>query len=388
MAWVGGIALALASCGNKETNEALAKASKLDAQKQYVDANQVLVDALTARKNVLQGDTAPADQAAADALKKKVQADPEYLTLERAQIPLYLKLERSDMASVVYTDILAGSPNDRVIYDELKDTDPVLRAGASRVLGLLADPAAIQPLAQVAKDPDQDVRRAAVSALGSIKNPGVVPPLIAALKDPYWFVRSEAATALGQKGDGSSVRPLLDAVNDSDISVATASQTSLVYLCDNFQSAVSADDFADALKSANPKVVLVSAICLAILKDKRAVPALTHLIDSPDAIARLDAVKGLGQTGDPSVIPILRDTLKNPDRGATAGGDDQKRRELAINVRGWSIIGLGQLRDGTSLPELQALATDDTQPQSIRDAAAAAVRHIQGDAPTSATPGP
>ncbi|MEJ0000755.1 MAG: hypothetical protein WDO13_17250 [Verrucomicrobiota bacterium] len=43
-------ALALAACGNKETKAALDKSADLAKQKQYADANQVLVDALQARE--------------------------------------------------------------------------------------------------------------------------------------------------------------------------------------------------------------------------------------------------------------------------------------------------------------------------------------------------
>ena len=89
---------------------------------------------------------------------------------------------------------------------------------------------------------------------------------------------------------------------------------------------------------------------------------MEKLIDSPDPIARLDAVKGLGETGDPSVIPMLRQTLKNSD----------------VNMRGWSIIGLGNLKDQGSLADLQAIAGDNAEPDSIRAAANAAISKITG----------
>ena len=51
---------------------------------------------------------APTDSLGIDDLTKKIQADPEILKMERAQIPLYLYLERPDLASAVYADILGG----------------------------------------------------------------------------------------------------------------------------------------------------------------------------------------------------------------------------------------------------------------------------------------
>jgi HEAT repeat protein len=374
------MAALLASCGNKETKEALDKSANLEKQKQYYDANNVLMDALQARETKIRGDTGapPTDPAAIDALRKKVKSDPEIIKMERAQIRLYLHLERADMASTVYADILAGHPGDTVVYDTLRDPDPLIRAGAVRILGLVGKPDAIDALAAAAKDPEQDVRRAAVVALGSIKDdPKTVPPLIDALKDSYWFARSEAANALGLKQDARAVKPLLDTVSDKDDTVKTSAENALILLSKDLVTkskdvaTPAADEFFSHLSDPNPKVVLVAAVSLAIMKDARCIPTLQKLLESDDAISRLDAVKGLGETGDPSVIPTLRVTLKSTD----------------INMQGWSIIGLGNLKDQGSLADLQAIASDNAEPQSIRSAADTAVRKITG-AQTAAPAGP
>jgi len=358
---VTGTAVILAGCGNKETKEALQKAAGLEDQKQYQDANNILVEALRTRENKIRTAAgAPGDQAATDALLKKVQSDLEILKLERGQIPLYLHLERADLASAVYSDILAGNPDDTVVYDLLHDKDPLIRTGAVRILGLMGKPEAIDALVEAAKDPDQDVRRAAIAALGSIKDPRTVAPLIAALKDSYWFARSEAANALGQEHDGHAVKALLDTVTDPDSTVESSAETALLLLCRGPGAAAPADDFVSRLNDPQPKVVLISAVCLAILKDSRAIPVLLKLTASPDLTTRLDAVKGLGEAGDPSVIPTLRQTLKDPD----------------VNMRGWSIIGLGNLKDQGSLADLRAIEADASEPSTIKAAAEAAINHI------------
>jgi HEAT repeat protein len=358
---VVGTAATLAGCGNKETKEALGKANALEDQKQYLDANNVLVEALQAREAEIRADAGtPADQSATDALSKKVGADPEILKMERAQIPLYLHMERADMASAVYADILTGSPTDSVVYDLLHDKDPQIRIGAVRILGLTGKPEEIDALVSATKDSDQDVRRAAVAALGSIHDPRTVQPLIDALKDSYWFARSEAANALGQKQDGRAVKPLLDTVADADSTVESSAETALLILSQEPNATASPNDLAARLNDPNPKVVLISAVCLAMLQDARAVPVLEKLVTSTDQTTRLDAVKGLGETGDPTVIPTLRQTLKDPD----------------VNMRGWSIIGLGKLKDQASLPDLQAIEDDASEPSSIKSAAQAAINHI------------
>ncbi len=359
---VVGTTVILAGCGNKETKEALAKSNSLQNLKQYQDANTILVEALRAREAKLRADAGtPADQAAADLLAKKVQADPEILKMERAQIPIYLLWERADLASAVYADIVTGNPGDTVVYDLLNDPNPVIRMGAVRILGLAADAKAIPSLVSATKDSDKTVRRAAVVALGGIKDPRTIGPLVDALKDSYWDVRSEAANALGLEHNGLAVRPLLDAVTDPDTTVESSAETTLLFLCNGSTNPpVVPDDFAARLNDSNPKVVLISSVCLAILKDKRSIPVLMKLVASADLTTRLDAVKGLGEAGDPSVIPMLRQTLKDPD----------------VNMRGWSIIGLGNLKDQGALPDLQAIANDSTQPDSIKAAAVAAINHI------------
>jgi HEAT repeat protein len=364
-------ALPLAGCGHresKETTDALQQASALEDQKQYQDANSVLIDALRVRETKIRPATPPTDQSDLDAQTKQVESDPEILKMERAQVLIYLHLERADLAWAVYKDILSGNPDDSVVYDTLKDKDPLIRTGGVRVLGLAGKPDAIPALAAATKDEDKDVRRAAVAALGSITDPATVEPLLAALKDSYWFVRSEAAESLGQEKDARAVNSLIDAVADEDSTVESSAETALLQLCQ--APGVSPDDFASRLNDPNPKIVIISAYSLALMKDRRAIPVLLKLAAAPDLTTRLQATKGLGETGDPSVIPTLRQSLNDPD----------------VNMRGWSITGLGNLKDEGSLSALRAIAADASQPPKIQAAAAAAVNQITGQDATPASP--
>jgi HEAT repeat protein len=357
--------LALAACSTRETKQALQKASDLESQQHYDDANDVLVDALRAREAKIRArsDT-PTDSASIDALTKKVQADSEILKMERAQIPIYLHLDRADLASAVYSDILTGHPGDKVLIDLLKDKNAAIRTGAVRTLGLSGNADTLDALAGATKDTDEDVRRAAVAAVGTIKDPRTVPILINALNDTYWFVRSDAADALGRK-DVRAIPPLLDTVSDPDSNVESSAENALIALCS--APGVSSDMFATHLNDANPKIVMISAVCLAVLKDPRATPVLIKLAQSTDVPTRLHAVKGLGETGDPAVIPTLRQTLQDPE----------------VTVRGWSIIGLDKLKDQGSIPQLKALAADPTQTPNIREFAQKAVDHISGQPNTT-----
>jgi HEAT repeat protein len=363
-----GISLLLAGCGNRASQEALKKAQALADQKQYESANEVLVSALQARDAEVRAKLPPpTDQLSVDDQHKKLLADPEILKMERAQIPIYLHMERPDLASAVYADILAGDPDDTQVYGLLKDPDPAIRTGAVRVLGLAGQPKAIDALSAATKDSDKDVRRAAVAALGTIKDPATVPPLIDALKDSYWFVRSDAADALGRENDPRAIKPLLDVVADADSTVESSAENAVVMLCT--LKPLPSQDFADRLNDPNERIAIISAVCLALEKDPRATPILLKLTGSNDPATRLQAVKALGETGDPKVVPTLRQLLNDPE----------------INVRGWSIIGLGKLNDLGSVPTLRAIAADPKQSTSIQAAATAAVNHITGSTANAGT---
>jgi hypothetical protein len=310
--------VALTGCGNRETREALQKAGALEKQQQYQEADETIVAAEKAREAKIRAKLpAPTDATGADEVTKQVQSDPEILKMERAQIPLYLHWGRPDLASAVYTDILTGAPDDRTVFPLVQDPDPAIRTGAVRVLGLASEARAIDTLAAATHDSNQDVRRAAVAALGTIKNPATVPPLIDALKDSYWFVRSDAANALGVERDARAVKPLLDLTNDSDSTVQSSAENALIDLA---ATKAAPDDLAARLDDANPRTATVAAVCLALEKDPRSLAPLLKLAASADPKLRLNAVKALGDLGDPAGLPVLRSGLKDPDLNVRGSG--------------------------------------------------------------------
>ena len=361
-------ALALPACSTRETKQAIAKANDLASQQHYDEANSALIDALRAREEKIRANSdEPKDPDASAALTKKVQSDSEILKMERAQIPLYLKLDEADRAAAVFADITAGHPGDHALADLLQDKDVKIRTGIVRTLGLVASADSIDPLVKATGDLDEDVRSEAVSSLGMIQNARTVPPLVKALNDSYWYVRSQAADALAREKDPSAINPLLDTVSDPDKNVAGSAENALVSLCQ--QPKVSADIFQSHLDDANPKVAMIAAISLAVMHDPRATPILIKMAASTDADTRLHAVKGLGETSDPAVIPTLRQTLHDPE----------------VNVRGWSIIGLDNLKDTGSIAALRAMADDPNETLHIREFAGAAVTHLTSQTASDST---
>ena len=151
--------------------------------------------------------------------------------MERAQIPLYLHLERADLASAVYTDILAGHPGDTVVYDTLRDTDPADPHRGRAHPGPGGKPDAIDSLVggDEGPRPGRAPRRRGRAWIDQ-GHPEAVAPLIDALKDSYWFVRSErptpSARSMTPRGQTAARHRA-----DSDNTVKTRRKTRCLLLC-------------------------------------------------------------------------------------------------------------------------------------------------------------
>jgi HEAT repeat protein len=376
-ALLAGGAMTLAACGNKQTKDALDKATDLEKRQQFDEANIILVNALQDREAKITAAAGnPTDPAAVEALKKKVQSDSEILKMERAWVGLYLQWNRTETAVSVYGDILAGDPDDTSMSDFLRDPDKDIRKRAVEVLGLAADPKSpnlgktIDTLTSALKDSDATVRAAAIDALGATKDPRVFQPVVDELKDSDWNVRFEVIDTLSRIHDERVIAPLLNAAGDSDKTVRNSAHENLEGIASTDGTFAKPDDFVPRLNDPNPDIQMTAAECLGLLRDSRAVPVLMKLVTSSDPEVKLNAIKGLGEAGDRSALPALRPLINDPD----------------LNMRGWSIVGLGKLRDEDSLIDLEHIATDDAQPSTIREAAAASVEEIRSSLPPLVSP--
>ena len=101
----------------------------------------------------------------------------------------------------------------------------------------------------------------------------------------------------GLQKDPRAIKPLLDTVTDEDPSNVEGSAESALLLLAKVPG-VSADDFAAHLNDANQKIVMISAVCLVVMHDPRAVPRPDQIVGlDSDLTTRLQALKGLGRIG-------------------------------------------------------------------------------------------
>ena len=256
----------------------------------------------------------------------------------------------------------------------LKDEDWAIREEAATMLGTLRDPRAVAPLVSVLRDDDRAVRDAATAALLAIGEPAVttlgaclsdpvltvqelassvlvtiadarvLAPLMAALKSPDWIVRMHAAKALGRIQDPNAVAPLVPLLQDSVKAVREETSTALAAIGEAALSSL-----LTALTHTEWLVRLHAVEALGKTRSPEAVnPLLSVLFNDRDRAVREDAIRALGQIGDPRAVEFLVTAMKEPGL-----------RPLAIEA-------LGRIGDRCAVPVLITVLEAVDRPEFSR----------------------
>ena len=170
------------------------------------------------------------------------------------------------------------------LIEELKFPESAQRIVAAAALGRSKDVAAVPALVGVLGDADADFAREAATSLGLLANPAAVEPLVAVVKnrDGYFHnvVRLAAIHSLGQLADLRAVEPLIDAIKDPIAEVS-----------------------AEAIRS------------LALLSDPRRIPALLEVVRNEQGFyvgaTRQAAITGLAHVGGTQADCELRFVAAN-----------------------------------------------------------------------------
>lgn len=256
----------------------------------------------------------------------------------------------------------------------LRDEDWAVREEAANALGALKDSRAVLPLVQLLGDPDRSVRTAAIVSLTAIGAPAVVPvggclqhenlaiqeaassilssiadarvldSLITALGSADWIVRMHAAKALGRIRDARAVDALLPLLQDKVKAVREDVVAALALI-----GREAVDPLVATLVHAEWLVRLHAVEALGKLRAKEAVdPLLDLTFNDPDAAVREDAVRALGEIGDPRAVDFLLVVIKTP------------------GLRPIAIESLGKIGDRRAVPALVAVVTGESRPEVSR----------------------
>jgi HEAT repeat protein len=220
----------------------------------------------------------------------------------------------------------------------LRDEDWAIRSEAAGLLGTLKDPRAVVPLISLLRDQDRSVREAAIEALRSIGAPAVeavgtclnepdlsvqesassilatiadervLTPLINALRSHDWIVRMHTAKALGRVRNAEAVEPLIPLLQDKVKAVREEATAALAAIGD-----AAIPSLLKALQHEDWLVRLHAVESLGKAKSKRAVePLLSVLFNDRDSAIREDAVRALGEIGDPQAVEHLFMVIREP----------------------------------------------------------------------------
>ncbi|MBN2373247.1 HEAT repeat domain-containing protein [bacterium] len=145
----------------------------------------------------------------------------------------------------------------------LESGNPVVISDAIYRLGEIREKSAVPRLARFLNDKSKEIRIKAIEALGKIGDSGCVDDLIAVLAENDKEIQRKSVESLGKIKDDRSTLPLIGLLEDNDL------QIFVIWSLGN-------------------------------IGDKRAVPALTRLLDSQDKYIRFNAGQSLKKIGDKS----------------------------------------------------------------------------------------
>ena len=203
-------------------------------------------------------------------------------------------------------------PTAEFALDALKSADDEwVRWALVHVIGATGKKVAVDAMFEELKHPSYVVRRRAAESLGGFKERRVVEPLIVVLEnmDEMKSIRAAAAVSLGALKDERASAPLLTALSDE-----------------------------------NAEVRLQAAAALGNLKDVKAIPQLSEIVENPleSDTVRDAAVAALGNIGNKAAEAVLIRAL------------DVRVGNISENA----IVALGKLESETAIPELIAILED------------------------------
>lgn len=259
----------------------------------------------------------------------------------------------------------------------LKDEDWSIRGEAAGMLGTIKDPRAVGPLVSLLRDEDRSVREAAIEALRAIGTAAVetvgtcltdpdlsiqesasailvtiadervLAPLIKALHSGDWIVRMHVAKALGRIRNADAVVPLIPLLQDKVKAVREEAAASLAAIGD-----AAIPSLLKTLQHEDWLVRLHAVESLGKAQSKRAVePLLSVLFNDRDSAVREDAVRALGEIGDPQAVEYLFTAM----------------RELGL--RTLAVEALGRIGDPRAVPVLIDVLSGTSPPQATRTVA-------------------
>jgi HEAT repeat protein len=258
-----------------------------------------------------------------------------------------------------------GAPCVVALGDCLADPELSVQEAAAAVLASIADERAFDPLVRALHSPDWIVRMYATRAVGRLKNPRAIQSLIPLLQDRVKAVRQEASSALGAIGE-TAIPSLVEALTHQDWPVRLHAVEAL----GRTRSSNAVEPLCSVLVNDADSAVREDAVrALGDIGDPQAVECLLTVVLEPPL--RFLAVEALGRIRDRRAVPLLIDLVAgshSPGETRRVDGCGDRWNEEAL-VQAAAVRALGAIGDETALPTLLAAL----EPTVTRAEAAAAL---------------
>jgi HEAT repeat protein len=245
----------------------------------------------------------------------------------------------------------------------LEDDDVQVRKAAAAAVARVQLRDAAPLLAAWLGDRDGEVRVVAVTALGALADPGSREALTRALSDALPAVRREAAGALAQIADDEALLALQTTAGDADPTVREAAIAALRGHADGRALPALSGRVRDESAAVRAAVLLT----LGSLSDARALPLLAHAAETEHDEVELAAIRALGELGahvdasSPQLLSVLRKKLGAEPRVAKA-----------------AIAAIGRLQTSAALPVLVDTLSNPELALVAQSALAERVRRTAG----------
>jgi HEAT repeat protein len=147
-------------------------------------------------------------------------------------------------------------------------------------------------LTQLLSSTEPDHRWWALRAMSELDPPQVSALLVAALDDPDQSVRQCAALGLRLKPDPGGIEGLIESMQGHDLLLSSLAADALVAIGE-----LAVPALLDVLSRGSPSTRLQAVRALALIGDKRAVPALFAALDDQSSLVQYWAENGLEKMG-------------------------------------------------------------------------------------------
>ncbi|MHC4405203.1 MAG: HEAT repeat domain-containing protein [Planctomycetota bacterium] len=243
---------------------------------------------------------------------------------------------------------------------------------AARLLGIIGDESAIDPLIKALEDPYRNIREAALEALVKFDDPRVVPALGNALANRTLGLERQIIQALGElKNPAPAIPYLVERLNESDPNVKKAAAEALdktgwhptnvneayAYRLGRLdwgwfveQGETSVPFLVSLLGKIDPRQIPSVGKALYSIGDA-GISTLIEALDSPDTRVQASVIIALGETGSSKAVPSLL----------------RKSKDTPLNVRLAAIRSLGHFENPEVVDALGGMVQDEEE--SVRKAA-------------------